>query len=71
IGISVSAILVIQAPQALRASPEQITSWFWALGLGLGLSGLILSWKFNYPVATAWATAGLALFMATGGGYSI
>lgn len=68
IGISVSAILVIQAAQALGASPEQITSWFWALGLGLGLSGLILSWKFKYPVATAWSTAGLALIIATGGG---
>ncbi|MGM7372759.1 benzoate/H(+) symporter BenE family transporter, partial [Acinetobacter baumannii] len=32
IGISVSAILVIQAAQALGASSEQITSWFWALG---------------------------------------
>ena len=60
IGISVSAVLVIQAAQALGASPEQITSWFWALGLGIGLSGLILSWKFKYPVATAWSTAGLA-----------
>ncbi|MDC4476254.1 benzoate/H(+) symporter BenE family transporter [Acinetobacter baumannii] len=70
IGISVSAILVIQAAQALGASSEQITSWFWALGLGIGLSGLILSWKFKYPVATAWSTAGLALIMATGG-YSL
>lgn len=71
IGISVSAVLVIQAAQALGASPEQITSWFWALGLGIGLSGLILSWKFKYPVATAWSTAGLALIMATGSGYSL
>ncbi|MGK3629198.1 benzoate/H(+) symporter BenE family transporter, partial [Acinetobacter sp. A11] len=55
----------------LGASPEQITSWFWALGLGIGLSGLILSWKFKYPVATAWSTAGLALIMATGSGYSL
>ncbi len=71
IGISVSAVLVIQAAQTLGASPEQITSWFWALGLGIGLSGLILSWKFKYPVATAWSTAGLALIMATGSGYSL
>lgn len=71
IGISVSAILVIQAAQALGASSEQITSWFWALGLGIGLSGLILSRKFKYPVATAWSTAGLALIMATGSGYSL
>ena len=71
IGISVSAVLVIQAAQILGATPEQITSWFWALGLGIGLSGLILSWKFKYPVATSWSTAGLALIMATGSGYSL
>ena len=71
IGISVSAVLVIQAAQILGASAEQITSWFWALGLGIGLSGLILSWKFKYPVATAWSSAGLALIMATGSGYSL
>jgi len=43
----------------------------WALGLGIGLSGFILSWKFKYPVATSWSTAGLALILATGSGYSL
>jgi len=71
IGISVSAVLVIQAAQLLGANPEQITSWFWALGLGIGLSGLILSWKFKYPVATSWSTAALALIIATASGYSL
>lgn len=71
VGISVSAVLVIQAAQTLGANTEQITSWFWALGLGIGLSGLILSWKFKYPVATSWSTAGLALILATGSGYSL
>lgn len=71
IGISVSAVLVIQAAQLLGASPEQITSWFWALGLGIGLSGLLLSWKFKYPVATSWSTAALALIIATASGYTL
>lgn len=71
IGISVSAVLVIQAAQILGASSEQISSWFWALGMGIGLSGLILSWKFKYPVATSWSTAGLALIIATGSGYTL
>ncbi len=71
IGISVSAVLVIQAAQTLGATAAQITSWFWALGLGIGFSGLILSWKFKYPVATAWSTAGLALIIATGSGYTL
>ena len=71
IGISVSSVLVIQAAQLLGTSTAQISSWFWALGLSIGLSGLILSWKFKYPVATSWSTAGLALIIATGSGYSL
>ncbi|WP_171405369.1 benzoate/H(+) symporter BenE family transporter [Acinetobacter radioresistens] len=70
-GISVSAVLVIQAAQILGATSEQISSWFWALGLGIGISGLFLSWKFKYPVATSWSTAGLALIIATGSGYTL
>ncbi|WP_180050592.1 benzoate/H(+) symporter BenE family transporter [Acinetobacter sp. YH12144] len=71
VGISVSAVLVIQSAQLLGANTAEITSWFWALGLGIGLSGLILSWKFKYPVATSWSTAGLALILATANGYSM
>ena len=71
VGISVSSVLVIQAAQLLGANTAEITSWFWALGIGIGLCGLILSWKFKYPVATSWSTAGLALILATGTGYSL
>ncbi|MCP5645150.1 benzoate/H(+) symporter BenE family transporter, partial [Klebsiella pneumoniae] len=61
VGISVSSVLVIQAAQLLGATQAQVTSWFWALGLAIGSCGLFLSWKFKYPVATSWSTAGLAL----------
>lgn len=71
IGISVSAVLVIQGAQTLGATPEQISSWLWALGLSIGISGLVLSWKYGYPVATAWSTPGIALIIATGSHYSL
>lgn len=71
IGISVSAVLVIQGAQTLGATPEQISSWLWALGLSIGISGLVLSWKYRYPVATAWSTPGIALIIATGSHYSL
>ena len=44
---------------------------FWALGLAIGLSGLILSWKYKYPVATAWSTPGIALIIASTGHYDL
>lgn len=71
IGISVSAVLVIEAAQSLGASPAQISSWLWALGIGIGLSGFLLSWKYQYPISTAWSTAGLALIIASNGHYSL
>ena len=71
IGISVSSVLVIQSAQVIGANTAQINSWFWALGLGIGLSGLLLSWKLKYPVSTSWSTAALALIIATGSGYSL
>lgn len=71
VGISVSSVLVIQAAQNLGANTAQISSWFWALGTGIGLCALLLSWKFKYPVVTSWSTAGLALIIASGSGYSL
>src|SRR2546427_2583075 len=34
VGFTSSVALVFQAAQAFHATPEQITSWVWALGLG-------------------------------------
>ena len=47
IGISVSSVLVIQAAQILGATTSQITSWFWALGIGIGASGLFYLGSLN------------------------
>lgn len=69
IGISVSAVLVIEAAQSLGANAAQISSWLWVLGIGV--SGFLLSWKYRYPISTAWSTAGLALVIASAGHYSL
>ncbi|MBF7686350.1 benzoate/H(+) symporter BenE family transporter [Acinetobacter sp. B10A] len=71
VGISVSAVLIIQGAQALGASQDQISSWFLALGLAMGITGFILSWRFKYPVATAWSTPGIALIIAVGQHYTL
>ncbi|WP_085317014.1 benzoate/H(+) symporter BenE family transporter [Derxia lacustris] len=64
--ISYSGPLVIffQAAQRAGAAPEMIASWVWAISIGAGLSGLLLSWRFRAPVITAWSAPGTALLVA-------
>ena len=45
VGFTSSVAIVFQAAQAFGATPEQITSWMWALGLGMGLCSAIPSLK--------------------------
>jgi len=43
VGFTSSAVIVFQAAHALGASPAEIASWMWALGLGMGLTCIGLS----------------------------
>lgn len=42
-----------------------VTSWFWALGLGMGLSTIGLSWFYKQPILTAWSTPGAAILVTS------
>jgi benzoate membrane transport protein len=68
VGFTSSAVIVFQAAQALNASPEEIASWMWALGLGMGLTSIGLSWHYRVPVVTAWSTPGAAMLITTAAG---
>ncbi|MDR5863559.1 benzoate/H(+) symporter BenE family transporter [Halomonas campisalis] len=61
IGYASSAAIIFQAAAAAGASPEQIASWLWALGIGMGITSLGLSLRYRIPVLTAWSTPGAAL----------
>ena len=50
VGFTSSVALVFQAAQAFQATPAQITSWMWALGLGMGFTSLVLSLRYREPV---------------------
>ena len=67
VGFTSSVAIVFQAAQGLGATPEQITSWMWALGVGTGLTSIGLSLWYRQPVLTAWSTPGAALLVATHG----
>ncbi|MEN9434639.1 MAG: hypothetical protein RLZZ422_2228 [Pseudomonadota bacterium] len=61
VGYASSAAIVFQAAHAAGATPEQMSSWLWALGLGMGLTCIGLSLYYRMPVLTAWSTPGAAL----------
>lgn len=65
VGFGGTVALVVQAGQALGASPAQIVSMVTALCLGIGLPGALLSWRLKMPVILAWSTPGAALLAAS------
>ena len=73
VGFTSSVAIVFQAAQAFGATPAQITSWMWALGLGMGLCSLVPSLLLRKPVMIAWSTPGAAVLATAGlaGGFSM
>lgn len=73
VGFTSSVAIVFQAAQAFGATPAQITSWMWALGLGMGLCSLVPSLVLRKPVMVAWSTPGAAVLATAGlaGGFSM
>jgi benzoate membrane transport protein len=73
VGFTSSVAIVFQAAQGFGATPAQITSWIWALGLGMGLCSLVPSLLLRKPVMVAWSTPGAAVLATAGvaGGFSM
>jgi benzoate membrane transport protein len=71
VGFTSSVAIVFQAATALGATPVQISSWMWALGLGMGLCSLVPSLWLKQPVMVAWSTPGAAVLATAGAGYGM
>ena len=73
VGFTSSVAIVFQAALAFKATPEQLTSWMWALGLGMGLCSLVPSLWLRKPVMIAWSTPGAAVLATAGltGGFTM
>ena len=73
VGFTSSVAIVFQAALAFNATPEIISSWMWALGLGMGLCTLVPSLILRQPVMVAWSTPGAAVLATAGlaGGFSM
>lgn len=56
-------ILIFQAAQMAGLSPELTASWVWAISIGVGITGILLSWYTREPIITAWSTPAAAFLI--------
>jgi len=56
-------ILVFQAAKVAGLSPELTASWVWSVSIGVGITGLFLSWVAREPIITAWSTPAAAFLV--------
>ena len=56
-------ILVFQAAKVAGLGPELTASWVWSISIGVGVTGLLLSWVTREPIITAWSTPAAAFLV--------
>ncbi|MFI2839502.1 benzoate membrane transport protein [Mycolicibacterium neoaurum] len=66
VGFTSSFAVVLAGLRAAGANSEQAASGLTALSLAMGLSSVLLAWKFRMPITSAWSTPGAALLISTG-----
>ena len=73
VGFTSSVAIIFQAALAFNATPAQIASWMWALGIGMGLCTVLPSLYYKKPIMVAWSTPGAAVLATAGvaGGFSM
>lgn len=64
-GYTSSLVLMFQAGQAAGLSNGQISSWIWALSIGMAVTCIGLSLRYRAPVMIAWSTPGAALLITS------
>ena len=69
-GCTSSLVLMFQAGQAAGLTSGQISSWIWALFMGMALCSIGLSLRYRTPITVAWSTPGAALLVTSLGGVS-
>jgi benzoate membrane transport protein len=69
-GCTSSLVLMFQAGQAAHLTNAQISSWIWALFIGMAICSIGLSLRYRTPITVAWSTPGAALLITSLGGVS-
>ena len=70
VGLAGTVTLLFQAAQAMRLSHDQTASWLLASCISVGVTGVLLSWRFRAPVVTAYALPGIVLLIHDGGQFA-
>ncbi len=70
VGFASTILLIMQAAQAVGATPSQQASWAAALCIGQAITTLYLSWSHRMPIITAWSTPGAVLIATSASGIS-
>jgi benzoate membrane transport protein len=71
VGFTSTIALIFHAARSLGATPDQVTSWVLALGVGMGLSTIGLSLWTRIPVLITWSTPGAAVIASAATGVSL
>ncbi|KXV10097.1 hypothetical protein CR51_09305 [Caballeronia megalochromosomata] len=64
-GYTSSLVLMFQAGQAAHLTDAQISSWIWALSMGMAACTIGLSLRYRAPIVIAWSTPGAALLVSS------
>ncbi len=66
VGLASTVTLLFQAAQTMGLSHDQTSSWLLSVCLSVGVTGLLLCWRFRAPVVTAYALPGIVLLIQAG-----
>ncbi|WP_371261943.1 benzoate/H(+) symporter BenE family transporter [Pseudomonas sp. ML96] len=64
-GYTSTLVLMFQAGQAAGLSAAQISSWLWALSIGMAICTIGLSLRYRAPIVVAWSTPGAVLLITS------
>jgi benzoate membrane transport protein len=71
VGFTSTIALIFHAARSLGATPDQVSSWVLALGLGMGVSTIGLSLWRRTPILITWSTPGAAVIATAATGVSL
>src|SRR5690554_6019661 len=64
-------VIIFQVAQAADMPQAVLTSWVWAISIGSGVLGIVLSMRYRVPVIIAWNAPGSALLITLLPGMSL